>query len=541
MKKKSPYSSVGTRARTPQTQPIRGREPDMVKNDAGGYVFKADDFVFLRRFLIIGSEGGTYYTNEKDHTIRSYECLVRCLESDYTRAIDLIEKVSIEGLAPKQDATIFSLAVAATYKTDSKQRRYVDVRRYALRKVNTVCRTGTHLLMFAGFIKARGAPGRAVRWAISQWYNAKTDEQLAYQLAKYQNREGWSHRDVLRIAHVKPEGEGKDLLFKWVMGKECDTSKLPGMALALEDLKVNKDVWGVIEKIIKYKAIREIIPTEYRNDPFVWQAMLEHDAVPLDATIRNLGNMSSYGVFADKKYVDMTVARMLDSGYVHKSRMHPLSALIAKFTYDLGEGVLGSNRWTSIKSISDALEKLFYLAFKNARPTNKRILVAIDCSGSMRTTFGNIAGFTSTHAAVALALSILNSEPDGNVDVVTFTTGIRELNPFTKSSSIEDAMRRVDSVPEGTDCSVPIDWAITYNKNYDAIIEITDTNTWAGPSHVSQALARYRQRCNRNCKLISIVTEASGNELGDPKDPNSISIAGFDASTPQIISSFITD
>ena len=35
-----------------------------VKNEAGGFVWKVSDMERLRRFLVLGCEGGTYYATE---------------------------------------------------------------------------------------------------------------------------------------------------------------------------------------------------------------------------------------------------------------------------------------------------------------------------------------------------------------------------------------------------------------------------------------------------------------------------------------------
>jgi len=48
-----------------------------VKNNAGGYVFKMDDMRRCERFLIMGSEGGTYYAKEKDHHKGNVSCIER--------------------------------------------------------------------------------------------------------------------------------------------------------------------------------------------------------------------------------------------------------------------------------------------------------------------------------------------------------------------------------------------------------------------------------------------------------------------------------
>ena len=45
---------------TSQGEPLPGRT-DSVKNNAGGFGFAVDKWQRLRRFLILGSEGGTYY------------------------------------------------------------------------------------------------------------------------------------------------------------------------------------------------------------------------------------------------------------------------------------------------------------------------------------------------------------------------------------------------------------------------------------------------------------------------------------------------
>lgn len=38
----------------PQSEPISA---DQVANNAGGFVFKVDDFTLLRRYIILGSDG----------------------------------------------------------------------------------------------------------------------------------------------------------------------------------------------------------------------------------------------------------------------------------------------------------------------------------------------------------------------------------------------------------------------------------------------------------------------------------------------------
>src|ERR1700722_10963918 len=180
---------IGKASETPQTQPISGRGAEMSRNAAGGFGFELDDWSLLSRFLILGTEGGTYYTSERALTLESAESVVRCVHSDGARAVNLIVEVSDSGRAPKNDAAIFALAIASKHGDDA-------TRSLAFGQLPQVCRTGTHLFQFAASIDALGGWGRGARRAVGAWYQDKDPDALAYQLAKYRQRNGWSHADL---------------------------------------------------------------------------------------------------------------------------------------------------------------------------------------------------------------------------------------------------------------------------------------------------------------------------------------------------------
>ena len=82
---------------TPQSEPIPGSA--QVPNSAGGYAFAVDDWARLERFLILGSEGGSYYASERALTVENAQAVVRCLEADAGRTIRTIVQVSDSGRA----------------------------------------------------------------------------------------------------------------------------------------------------------------------------------------------------------------------------------------------------------------------------------------------------------------------------------------------------------------------------------------------------------------------------------------------------------
>ena len=53
---------------TPQTQPIPGRESEMIRGKSGGYMFQAGIWRTLRRCLLIGTGNGSYYATKWELT-----------------------------------------------------------------------------------------------------------------------------------------------------------------------------------------------------------------------------------------------------------------------------------------------------------------------------------------------------------------------------------------------------------------------------------------------------------------------------------------
>ena len=95
---------------------------DLSLNSAGGLAWRVDDCARLDRFLVLGSEGGTYYIRESALTRDNAEVVARCVAADGIRTIDRIVAISSSGRAPKNDPAIFSLAMAAKLGNEATRR-----------------------------------------------------------------------------------------------------------------------------------------------------------------------------------------------------------------------------------------------------------------------------------------------------------------------------------------------------------------------------------------------------------------------------------
>ena len=143
--------------------------------------------------------------------------------------------------------------------------------------------------------------GRGLREAVGKWY-AMPAGKLALQAVKYQQRDGWAHRDLLRLAHPKPITPVHEIIYGWMVNGWEWVGEMPHPDQALvtiwafERAKRVKSAGEVIELVRKYDLPREAIPTEWLNSVEVWEALLAE--MPLEAMTRNLAKMTTVGLLS---------------------------------------------------------------------------------------------------------------------------------------------------------------------------------------------------------------------------------------------------
>mgnify|MGYP001551610676 CR=1 FL=1 len=535
---------------TPQAEPIP--ETAQVPNDAGGYAWAVDAWTRLDRFLILGVEGGTYYVGERRLTRENATAVTACLGEDGPRAVRRAVDVSLSGRAPSNDPALFVLAMAAGLGDERTRAAAFDALRI-------VARTGTHLFHWLQYMRAFRGWGRGARRAVARWYTAKSPADLAYQILKYRARDGWSHRDVLRLAHPKAPSPAHHLLFRYA-------AKGWNAALEVRE-QVDGDVIARIEAVHAlramtpaqaaaviriYRITREMVPTELLGQAEVWDALL--DGMPLTALIRNLGVMTRVGLLAPASDAARAViARLGDRDAIRRARVHPVAVLAALRTYAQGRGMRGQGVWSPVSQVVDALDGAFYLAFENARPTGKRVVLALDVSASMASPVHGLPYVSCREAAAAMALVTAATEPNHRFVAFTqgsypsrwsathgarYDTGLTQL-AISPRQRLDDVLRATGALPfGGTDCALPMVEALKHRWAVDTFVVYTDNETWAGAIHPAQALREYRERMGIAAKLVVVAMASNGFSIADPDDAGMLDVAGFDAATPQIVGDF---
>jgi len=558
MKKNIKQALAGLKAtETPQSLPIPGR--DMVENSAGGFVFKLDEWKQLERFLILGSEGGTFYVSERKLTADNANKVLLLLKKDGLKVVERTVEMLKSGRAPKPDVAIFVLALAASKGDDA-------TRKAALAAVPSALKTGTQLLKFVDSVNDLRGWGRGLKKAVGLWLKSRKSDTLALQLVKYKQREGWSMKDVLRLAKPVPEDEVQSKLFGWTAkpdkaewaraetapgDKALDfvwaaekASALKLVSETAESAEVSAvlaeanraSVRRLVELIVQYRLPREALPTEALKKVEVWEALLQE--MPMTAMIRNLGTMSKVGLLKPLSDAERMVAfRLTDAARLRDANVHPISVVSALRTYASGRGLRSSASWTVSQKVVEALDEAVELSFGAVEPSGTRHLLGLDVSGSM--SGGEIAGVPGlTPSAATAVMAVVTARVEPWTAIMGFADSFRDLG-ITARDRIDEASRKVAGLSFGsTDASLPMKWALEQKVQVDTFVVMTDNETWAGKIQPVQALKKYRDWSGRAAKLIVVGMTSTGFTIADPEDAGMLDIVGFDGAAPALMAKF---
>jgi len=555
---------------------------DQILNSAGGFSFEVSPWDKLNRFLILGSEKGSYYVSEKEQTIHNYDNIKNLLPIDYKKVIDTIIDISQNGRAPKNNNAVFALAVCSVFGSK-------EAKEMANKAMPLVCRFSTDLFSWVNTVNElkEGKKSKGLQRSIGRWYNSKDASFVAYQICKYPGRtvdnKRWTHADLLKIAYILPKNTSNndksrtasssehEIAFKYAIhgvfsdedikttNELIEQGKKKWFGLTKKDLEPLKEIksleyiWAheqaknstdkkeIISLIKKYKLTTESIPTDFLKEKDVLSALLQN--MPMTAMLRKLGQYTAKEVLKPlSKETSLVIDKLSDKEFLKKSRIHPMTLFICWKIYQSGCGEKGSYSWDPIPAILSALENAFYLSFDNCEKIDKNIFIGVDVSPSM---FGSkCAGNDNVSAAEAAAvISMVIMRSCKNYQICAFQHKIVDMK-LTSTMSFNEVINKMEKFSNGwggTDCSAPILQAINQNVDVDTFITLTDNETWHGTIHPFEALKKYRSKCNSHAKIAYLSFTSNNFSLADKEDKGCIDIVGLDSHIPQILSDFIQE
>jgi len=379
--------------------------------------------------------------------------------------------------------------------------------------------------------------GKVVRESGKTWLSREDVKGLAYQLLKYQQRQGFTHRDALRLFHVKPPTEEHRQLFEWVVKGWTELPKeIPTPALAqiwwYEWLKRNPE--QTQQAISQGHLTHEMAAPVGKMDKAAWQLLFEE--MPIGAMLRNLGSLTQLDVLRTDGVANLKrlEATLNSKDRLRQGRIHPIDVLQALKTYKSG-GKLGRSQktWQPVPRIADILEKALEMSFEVVEPTGKVFMHAVDVSGSM--SYGVVDSVGLSCCEIATAMALVTAKAEKNYEIRGFATDFRYLGITAKDTFSSALKKSTNQNFGGTDASVAYDWMIKNKFKADVICFWTDSESWAGNKHPSEALAQYRKKINPDIKAVYVTLAPYQLTLVDPNDTLSWDMGGFDPGIPRII------
>lgn len=160
------------------------------------------------RLLNYYTEGSVYKVLGRTYNKENAACLVHMLEEKRGKEILAeVEKYNDNCTPVQKDMLLFTVALCMKSK-DS------ELKQHANKIFLLLCKTAKELFTFIQFHKklsgdtnSRGY-GRSLRRTLNEWYNRQDPMDLAILVMKESASGGWSHANVLRLAHIKGKSEG---------------------------------------------------------------------------------------------------------------------------------------------------------------------------------------------------------------------------------------------------------------------------------------------------------------------------------------------
>lgn len=519
------------KTRTPVGVRTPGRT-DEVKNNTGGFVFETSSESRLHRFMILGTEGGSYYATEKELTSSNINFILDMIRKDESLVRKVAVDVSVNGRAYKNSPALYTIAALLVFGNETRENRAA---------VAKIARTSTHLFEFAQYIKNIGGWGRAKRGAVADWYTSMSAEDLAYQVVKYRQRNGWTHRDLFRLSH--PKGVDSRVAAFVLKGENFgggDGDIIDGFH-AVQAAGSAKDVVRVLNT---YKSLPwEAIPTQFLREAEVWKTLFANGQLNGQALVRNVTRMARIGAFDDMVFAGQYADRLTDVEMIKRTRLHPIHFLNAAVVFEEGQYnrkdwhyAYGRNKdWKTNSKVLKALQDGFHLSFGAVEPSGKRHLLGIDVSGSMSVTAAVGIDLTAAQVSAAMAMTVVRTEPYSVV--YGFADRFVDLG-ISESNSLASVMKKVQKSNFGsTDMSLPMQFARANGIEVDTFGVFTDNEINRGIKP-TQALQAYRQATGIDARLGVFGVSATEFTISDPQDRGQMDFVGFDASAPKVFRDF---
>ena len=375
-------------------------------------------------------------------------------------------------------------------------------------------------------------------------------------------------KNAIKEYPVKDLAEDSIIKKTYEMLKDYDVLRKADTAVDIVQERVREDIKKVRSNTrqdhtftIEHLSTKVLARGSGNNS--LWRDLIP--CMPGDALIRHTGFLTNICVWAkqdaeSQEVVDETVKGFktrlhefiqppTDPGvlkpFTTKRPLHPFKLLIAVLQYQEKK----ASRWGQLSWIpKPEVTKVLHEAFEqslgyNAHVISSKICVAIDVSGSMKSSGINGKPWTLKCQVAAQAVAFTLARMGSNVHLLAFNKN--GYDPLEASGDFEKFKKDMESLslqPSKTsDCTEPLKWAQTQEiKDIEAFVVFTVNKNVGKRNEVAEALKLYRDFGGKDdSKFIVCTMNATNISSGDTSDPHVFNVCGCDTNLSLLIQAYL--
>jgi 60 kDa SS-A/Ro ribonucleoprotein len=185
--------------------------------------------------------------------------------------------------------------------------------------------TAKELFEFVDSARRERGWGRTLRERVAAWYLDRPVAEIAMEILRCPEHKGYTHRDLLRLAHPRPDTPARNAMFQWAalggLGHLATPDLIAGelrQVYAVERLKGAGEEGEALMLIEQYALTPDLVPTEWKRSGAVWESLVERMSGAELA--RNLIALADADVLGEGCPVTaLVVARLMDTRRMRRS------------------------------------------------------------------------------------------------------------------------------------------------------------------------------------------------------------------------------
>ena len=334
----------------------------------------------------------------------------------------------------------------------------------------------------------RKSLGSAPKAMVQNWLNTASDKALLQ--ANIGNDP--SLADVIKMVHPKPQTPEREALFAWIVGRPCDTARLPK---AVTDWMAFKESGTGPVPDVPFQML-----TQLPLSTAQWARIARNGSWQM--VRQNLNTFQRHGVFGVQRNVDEVAKLLRERKAIRRARAFPYQLMVTAqhLSADMP------------RAIVDALHDAMEIAAENVPRVAGQVVVAPDVSGSMTwAVTGYRAGATSKvrHIDVAALVAASFMRVNRGAQVLPFDFDVRDVRLEPRDTILTNAERLAALGGGGTNCSAPLKWLNERGRAPDLVVFVSDNQSWVDARREGQGTAMMQEwetisRRNPKAKLVCI-------------------------------------